>query len=119
MENGCSLTSLLEVFSIEVAGPFPTTREGFKYLLVCVENFTGWIIARESKDAAAETVVGFIQDEVMHSFGPHKKMVGDNASCFTPNSFGDFMAGNDIGWKIVFENSPMSNGRADRMVGTI
>lgn len=74
------LTSLFEVFSIDLAGPFPTTRECLKYLLVCVEHLTGWPIARATKDGTAETVMGVIQDEFMHLFGPPETVVRDNAS---------------------------------------
>ena len=38
------LTTLFDVFSIDFAGPLPTSRTGNKYMLVCVEHLTGWPI---------------------------------------------------------------------------
>ena len=46
-------------------------------------------------------------------------MVSDNASCFTSKALAEFMVENSIKWKTVLAYAPMSNGRAERMVGTL
>lgn len=114
------VAGLFDVFSIDFAGPFPVPYVGGpKYLLVCVEHLTGWPVVRATKDATSKTVMDFVEKNIVHSFGPPKTVVIDNASCFTAVNLVDYMKASGIEWKTVAAYAPMSNGRAERMVGTI
>ena len=46
-------------------------------------------------------------------------LISDNATCFTANTLARFCHQHKIQWKPVLAYAPMSNGRAERMVGTI
>ena len=55
----------------------------------------------------------------MYSFGPPGTIVADNATCFTASAVSSFMARHGITWRTVLAYAPMSNCRAERMVGTL
>lgn len=75
---------LFEVFSIDFAGLFPMPYIGGPgYLIVFVVHLTSWPTVRATLDKTADTVLGFMQEEVLHSCGPPRIKVSDNASCFT------------------------------------
>lgn len=44
--------------------------------------------------------------------------MSDNAACFGSNTLLQFMKKHKIDWQTVSAYEPMSNGRAERMVGT-
>lgn len=113
-------TGLFDVFYIDFSGPFPRHCEGGpRYLLICVEHLTGWPILKPTWDATSKTVRGFMEKEVIHPFGAPKVVVSDNAGCFTAHNLVKFMDVHGTKWKPVAAYAPMSNGKAERMVGTI
>ena len=67
----------------------------------------------------AEEVLKFLNEEIIHCFGLPRVVVSDNATFFTASVLDAFMARNGITWKTVLPYAPMSNGRAERMVGTL
>lgn len=114
------ITNLFEVFSIDFAGPIPSSLDGRdRYILICVEHLTNWPIARITENATAEVVARFVEEEVVSPFGPPKKIISDNAGCFTARLLSNLMGKYGIEWKTVLAYAPMSNGRAERMVGTL
>ncbi|CDF33201.1 unnamed protein product [Chondrus crispus] len=67
----------------------------------------------------AQVVLDFVKREIMYSFGPPRTIVSDNATCFTASAVSSFMARHGITWRTVLAYAPMSNSRAERMVGTL
>jgi len=114
------ITNLFEVYSIDFAGPIRLSADGKeRHILVCVEHMSNWPIAKITESTTSKAVIDFISEEIIPQFGPPKTVVSDNASCFTSKSLAEFMKRNDISWKTVLAYAPMSNGRAERMVGTL
>lgn len=60
-----------------------------------------------------------MEKNTIHSFGPPKVAVGDNAGCFTAVCLARFMKERGIMWKVLAAYAPMSNGKAERTVGTM
>lgn len=112
-------SSLFEVFSIDFAGPLPKSTSGNRFLLICVEHLTGWPIVKATATATAETVRGFIESLILIPFGAPGQIVSDNAACFRAKVLQDFMCEIGAKWHTVLAYAPMSNGKAERMVGTI
>lgn len=113
------ITTLFDVFSIDFAGPFIVTKNDYKYLLICVEHLTGWPLVTPTRTATADEVIRFVQNEIILPFGHPRINVSGNATCFTAGVLQDYMLKMGITWKTVLAYAPMSNGRAERMVGTI
>ena len=113
------ISSLFDVFSIDFAGPFPATSSGNRFVRVAVEHLTGWPIAIATADITAQVVLKFVKREIMYSFGPPQTIVSDNTTCFTASAVSSFMVQHGINRRTVLAYAPMSNGRAERMVGTV
>ena len=113
------ITSLFDVFSIDFAGPLPRSANGNRYVLAADEHLTGWPLASVMKNATARVVLDFTHDEIIHPFGPPRTIVSDNATYFKASTLQMFMEAKGICWKTVLAYAPMSNGRAERMVGTL
>lgn len=109
------VTTPFDVYSIDFSGPLPITKSGYKYLLVDVENLTGWPIVLPTTTAIAGQ---FIQKEVLRPYGPPRRMISYKATCFTAQALVSFMEEIGSSWKTVLEYAPISNGGAERMVGT-
>lgn len=112
-------TGLFTVLSMDFSGPIPITKISNRYILVCVEYFTGWSLAIPTIRFTAEVVIRFIQDQIIYSFGRPRVIVTANASCFTAGVLTDYIKLNGFDWKTVLTYVPMSNCRAARMVWTI
>ena len=113
------LNDFFDTFSIDFAVPLPMSKEGNRYMLIAVEHLTNWPIAVATKTATAAEVIRFVNEEIIYSFGPPKAIISDNANAFTATALVEFLAKTNIGWRTVLAYAPMSNGKAERMVGTI
>ena len=113
------ITSLFDSFSIDFAGPFPASKDGSRFVLVAVEHLTGWPLARATSRSTSDVVLDFIKTEIIHPFGPPRSIISDNATAFTSSAVEQFMARFGIKWRTVLAYAPMSNGKAERMVGTL
>lgn len=69
--------------------------------------------------STSDTVIYFMKTEVLYQFWPPRIIISDNATCFTTKKLQKFMKVNGTTWKTVLEYAPISNGRAERMVGTL
>lgn len=72
-----------------------------------------------TKRATAEIVLKFMCEKIIPVFGAPRTIISDNATCFTAKVLQDFMSKQGIRWHTVLAYAPMSNGKAERMVGTI
>ena len=135
------ITTLFDVFSIDFAELFPRTSSGNGFSLVAVEHLTGWPIASATKNAMANVVRRFMEMEVVNPFGPPRVVISENGCCFTAEVLASYMRDivfisengccftaevlasymRETGttWKTILAYAPMSNGRAERMVGTL
>ena len=109
----------LSVFSIDFAGPFAATPRGNKHWLVCVEHLTGRPIVIPTATAAALELIRLVEEQIIMPFGRPTIIVSDSGPCLIARSLEEFMKSNDIKWKTVLAYAPMSNVRAERMVGTV
>lgn len=58
-----------ERIAADVAGPFPTTKAGNKYILVVQDYFTKWVEIFAMPNQTAETVASLLVNEVFGRFG--------------------------------------------------
>ena len=74
---------------VDFIGPFPRSKTGNSYALVCVDGFTrfSWILP--TRNATSSCAINALK-VVFASFGPPKHIVSDNASCFVSGSFNQF-----------------------------
>ena len=71
-----------ERVAADVAGPFPTTRNGNRYILVVQDYCTKWVEVFAMPDQTAETVATLIVDNVVARFGVFRELFTDQGSNF-------------------------------------
>lgn len=57
--------------------------------------------------------------QIIYNFLPQGVVTSDNASCFISKTLQDAMKKFGLLWKPVLAYVPLSNGKAERMVGTL
>jgi transposase InsO family protein len=60
--------------------------QGYKYLLVMIDTFTGWIEGFPTRTEKAEEVVKKLLHEIIPRFGLPRSLQSDNGTTFTSKS---------------------------------
>lgn len=107
-------------WSIDFAGPFPPdTHTGDRYAIFAVDFLSRWVEARATNTADAATAATFIYEQIVCRYGPPASLHSDNGSHFVNEVIDNL---NQI-LKIQHHRStpyyPQSNGRVERVIGTI
>jgi len=61
---------------------FPESKEGYRYILLCVESLTRWPEAIPLKDQSASTITQVLFREVFNRYGPPKTLLSDRGPNF-------------------------------------
>lgn len=79
-----SKTNPLEFWSIDLQGPFRTSSDGSRYIVVAIDYITKWVEAACIPDATAVTTAKFILNNIILRHGVPKKMslLSDQGSNF-------------------------------------
>ena len=80
----------MERIAMDVAGPFPKSAGGNKYILVVVDYFTKYAMAMAMPDQKSETVCGVLMKNVFQYFGTPGTIHTDQGSNFQSQLFKDF-----------------------------
>lgn len=65
------------LIGIDVSGPLKMTANGSKYVVVVVDYFTKFCVAKAVQDFTAETTARFVFEEVVCKLGAPKSMISD------------------------------------------
>ena len=71
-----------ERVAMDIAGPFPTTQQGNKYLLVVQDYFSKWVEVFPMADQTAETVATLLVDQVFSRYGCCRELHSDQGTNF-------------------------------------
>lgn len=80
-------TSPFEVISLDVLGPYVTTRRGNRYIFVAEDIYSKWIEAKPYPRADGGTLVQFLEEEIVARYGCPKTIISDNGPCFLSNKY--------------------------------
>ena len=92
----------------------PTSADGFCYVLVCVECYTGFAIAFPLKDIGHNSVIGALLDGVFTKYGWPKFLIADNGSEFNNQYVVDLCAMASVHRRAIAPYNPKANARAER-----
>lgn len=59
----------------------PRATSGYKYIVDCRDNFTGWVEARMLKKATAKAVSKFLKEDIFLRHGSVETIITDNGEC--------------------------------------
>ena len=70
-------------------------------------------------DSTSPRVISFVRDNILRLFGTTLTILSDNGHQFEADLINNYAKRNGIYWSTIAPYSPKSNGRAERMVGTL
>ena len=93
-------------------GPFPSSF-GNLYILLVVDYVSKWVEAIACSINDANTVIGFIQRNILSRFGAPKTIISDKGSHFANKIFAKLMSRYGIRHVMRLAYHPQSNGQAE------
>ena len=108
-----------ELVGIDVAGPLKETKAGNKHIILVIDSFSKYLIAKATKNFTGETTTKFVKEELISKYGVPKALLSDQGRNFESNQFEQFCK--DSGIKKVRTTSyhPQCNGMTERTIRTI
>ena len=107
-------------WSIDFAGPFPKdSQTGMEYIVIAVEWLTRWAEAEATHDASPETAADFLYTRIICHYGCIESLQLDNGPHFVNPILRCLTKILQIRHHFSTPYYPQSNGRVERVVGTI
>lgn len=110
---------LFEQFSIDFVGPLPLSTNHNQYVIVAIERFTRWPLARATRNNDAATADTFIYEEIFCQFGRPAHMLTDNGSHFANALLTDFLRLVRTHHRFTTPYHPETNDMVERLNGTL
>lgn len=76
-----------QIIAVDIMGPFPRSSKGNCYLLVVGDWFTKYTLLHPMRQATAQNIVKFIENQVFLAFGVPQFIVCDNGTQFAGRIF--------------------------------
>ena len=106
------------VIHLDIVGPLPTSHDGYKYMLTCLDRTSRWFEAYPLKqDSAAEVAAAFMQ--WVARFGVCDRAISDNGNAFVARLFQDVMKSFNIEVTFTPAYHAATNGAIERQHQTM
>jgi site-specific DNA-cytosine methylase len=113
------ISSLGFRWHVDLAGPFPDSKRGNRYVMVAVEAFSKWLEAVPMPNKESATVAHAFLHSVLARFAAPGQVVSDNGDEFTTGPFADLLASSLIDHCTTSAYHPQANGQAEKAVATV
>ena len=110
--QGILVVQLFDVWGINFMGPFPSSL-GNLYILLVVDYVSKWVEATACPKNDANTVVGFLQINILSRFGAPRTIISDGGSHFSNKVFEKLMSRYGIKHIMSLAYHPQTNGQAE------
>ncbi|KAG1135494.1 hypothetical protein G6F37_012849 [Rhizopus arrhizus] len=110
---------LFERFAIDYIGPFPTSNAKNKYIILAVECYSRWPVAKAVKKVDSRTTVDFMYNELFTVFGASKFRLSDNGLHFTGSEVEEFTKHLRTKHQYTTSYHPQTNGMVESINGII
>ena len=103
----------------DILGPFPTSNNGNRYILLVMDQFTRWVEAYAIPDFTAQTVAHKIVHEFVSRFGTPLELHSDQGRNYESKLFREMCVALDIHKTRTSPYHPQSNGVVERFNSTL
>ena len=110
--QGILVVQLFDVWGMDFMGPFPVSY-GNIYILLAVDYVSKWVEAAACPKNDANTVVGFLQRNILSRFGTPRTIISDGGSHFANKVFDKLMSRYGIKHIMSLAYHPQTNGQAE------
>jgi transposase InsO family protein len=109
-----------QIVGIDLMGPLtPSAEKENRYLLVCIDHFSGWIEAYPIPNKNNDTIVERLANDYLPRHGSPTVLITDRGTEFGTKEFDEWLRGNAIERRRTSGYNPQSNGKTERANGTI
>ena len=109
----------MEKVHMDILGPLPESRNGNKYVLLMVDQFTKWVEAATIPDQMAETVARAAIDYLISRMGCPREICTDQGTNFGSQLFTQLCELREIAKKRITPYHPSANGQVERINRTL
>ena len=110
--RGIMVVQIFDVWGIDFMGPFPPSF-GNLYILLAVDYVSKWVEAVACPRNDANTVVSFLQNNILSRFGTPRTIISDEGSHFANKIFAKLMSRYGIKHVMSLAYHPQTNGQAE------
>ena len=110
--QGILVVQLFDVWGIDFMGPFPASF-GNIYILLAVDYVSKWVEVAVCPNNDANTVVGFLQRNILSRFGTPRTVISDGGCHFANKVFDKLMSRYGIKQIMSLAYHPQTNGQAE------
>ena len=110
--RGIMVMQLFDVWGIDFMGPFPPSF-GNLYILLAVDYVSKWVEAVACPRNDANSVVSFLQKNILSRFGTPRTIISDGGSHFANKIFAKLMSRYGIKHVMSLAYHPQTNGQAE------
>ena len=110
--HGILVVQLFDVWGIDFMGPFPSSF-GNVYILLAMDYVSKWVEAIDCPKNDANTVVGFLQRNILSRFRTPRTIISDGGSHFANKVFEKLMNRYGIKHIMSLAYHPQTNGQAE------
>ena len=110
--KGIMVVQIFDVWGIDFMGPFPQSF-GNLYILLAVDYVSKWVEAVACPRNDTNTVVSFLQKNILSRFGTPRTIISDGGSHFANKIFSKLMSRYGIKHIKSLAYHPQTNGQAE------
>ena len=103
---------IFDVWGIDFMGPFPPSF-GNLYILLVVDYVSKWVEVIAFPRNDTNTLVGFVQRNILNRYGASRKIISDVGSHFSNKQFEKLISRYGVRHAMGLAYHPQSNGQAE------
>ena len=108
------VVNLFQRWGIDVMGPLTTSVGGKSYVILAIDHFSRWVVAKAVETPTAEETVRFVRENIIFNYGIPEELISDQGANFTSRLFQEFAARSGITLKRTSPYHPQTNGATER-----
>lgn len=108
-----------EIVGLDFVGPLPTTTRGNRFIIVCIDYFSKWVVTRATSDTTAERTAEFLVQDLVCQHGIPGQIITDQGAQFESRLFKSLLSFLKVNKKRTTSYHPQCNGMVERANGSI
>jgi len=108
----------MDTLHIDHLGPFVTSSQRNKYLLVVIDALTKYVFLGPAPNTKTEPAIKFL-DRIINAYGAPCRIIADRGTAFTSQKFRNYCATLGIKLVLTATATPRGNGQCERVNATI
>lgn len=106
-------------YHVDIVGPFPQSAVHNRYVIVAVESFSKFVIAKPIPRCTTEEVLCFIRNDIIQRYGLFEEIVMDRGTMFTSQRVRNALRDLSIAPRYISSGHAQGNGLVEKNIRTL